>query len=184
MWHPFNYLPRSWRIPALAILFALTVIAAYKTHQTLNIFPINALELAPSVDAAKVIIDGWKKVDPNLDAAHLLQYRDNFFILCYSTFLALGCFIVADWLYASEATANFHGKLFAWLMWVAGILDYVENHAINKMLDGPVVDPWPTVSSISASIKFTLIGTGSVYILSSLFVRLFRRKLLSGTTRE
>jgi hypothetical protein len=184
MWHPFDYVPRSWRIPALVILFALTVFVGYITNQKLEVFPINALELAPNVEAAQVIINEWRKVDRNLDAAHLLQYRDNFFILCYSTFLALGCFIVADRLYASEATANFHGKLFAWLMWVAGALDYVENHAINKMLAGPVVDPWPTVSSISASIKFALIGTGSVYILSSIMVRLFRRKLDSRGPRS
>jgi len=175
MWHPFKYIPRSWQLPLLAVLLALTVFAAYKTNQPLNIFPINALELAPSVEAAKVIIESWRQKDPNLDAAHLLQFRDNFFILCYSTFLALGCFIVADRLYRSEPTANLHGKLFAWLMSVAGILDYVENHAINKMIDGSIVHPWPTVSSVSASIKFALIGTGSVYMLSSLVVRVLRR---------
>lgn len=175
MWHPFKYIPRSWQLPLLAVLFVLTVFVAFKTNQPLNIFPINALELAPSVEAAKVIIDGWRQTDRNLDAAHLLQFRDNFFILCYSTFLALGCFIVADRLYSSEPTANLHGKLFAWLMWLAGILDYVENYALNKMLDGSIVPPWPTVSSVSASIKFMLIGTGSVYMLSSLVVRVLRK---------
>jgi hypothetical protein len=175
MWHPFNYLSRSWQLPVLVVLFAFTAFAAYETHQSLNIFPINALELAPSVDAAKVIIKGWQQTDPNLDAAKLLQFRDNFFILCYSTFLAFGCFIVADRLYSAELTANLQGKLFAWLMWVAGILDYVENYALNKMLDGSIVPPWPTVSSVSASIKFALIGTGCVYMLSGLVVRALRR---------
>jgi len=90
MWHPFDYVPRSWRIPALVILFALTVIVGYITNQKLNVFQISALELAPNVEAAQVIINEWLKVDSNLNTAHLLQYRDNFFILCYSTFLALG----------------------------------------------------------------------------------------------
>lgn len=175
MWHPFNYIPRSWQLPVLVVLLALTVFVAIKTNQSLNIFPINALELAPNEQAAQIIIDCWRGTDRDLTAAHLLQFRDNFFILCYSTFLALGCFVVADRLYSSEPIANLHGKLFAWLMWVAGILDYVENHAINQMLDGNIVPPWPTVSSASASIKFALIGTGSVYMLSSLVVRVLRR---------
>lgn len=175
MRHPFNYLPCAWRPPVLAVLAALTVFVGYKTNQSLNIFPVTALELAPNEQAAQIVIDCWRGTDPDLKAAHLVQYRDNFFILCYSTFLALGCVIVADWLYSSESTANLHGKLLAWLMWVAGILDYVENYAINKMLDGNIVQPWPTVSSVSASIKFALIGTGAVYLLSSLVVRVLRR---------
>jgi hypothetical protein len=178
MWHPFNYLRRSWRIIALVILLVLTVLVARQTNQHLNVFPMNILEVAPNATAATIIIDCWKEVDPELKAARLLQSWDTWFILCYSTFLALACVTVADWLYSAEANGNRLGKLFAWLMWVAAILDYVENHAINKMLAGPIVAPWPTVSSISASIKFALIGTGSVYILSSIFVRLFRRKLL------
>jgi len=175
MWHPFKYITRSWQLPVLVVLLALTVFVAIKTNQSLNIFPINALELAPNEQAAQIIIDCWKRADRDLTAAHLLQFRDNFFILCYSTFLALGCFIVADRLYSSQPTANLHGKLFAWLMWVAGILDYVENYAINQMLDGNIVPRWATVSSVSASIKFALIGTGSVYMLSSLVVRVLRK---------
>ena len=59
-------------------------------------------------------------------------------------------------------------------MWVAGILDYVENYAINQMLAGMVVKPWPAVSSKCAAIKFALIGTGFIYIASSLGIALFR----------
>jgi len=41
--------------PALAILLALTVIAALKTTQLLKIFPMIALELAPNEQAAAII---------------------------------------------------------------------------------------------------------------------------------
>jgi small-conductance mechanosensitive channel len=130
-----------------------------------------ALELAPNSEAAQIIIDCWKENDPALRAARKLQFWDNFLILCYSTWLALACVMMANWLYSADATANFHGKLFAWLMWVAGILDYVENHAINKMLDGRIEKPWPTVSSVSASLKFMIVATGVMYILSGILVR-------------
>jgi hypothetical protein len=176
MWHPFNYLRRSWRIPALVLLVALTFIVARQTHQPLYAFPMNALELAPTTKAAEIIIQTWKAVDFDLSSARLLQYWDNYFILCYSTTLALACVLIADWLYSLETRANFHGKLLAWLMWVAGVLDYVENHAINKMLDGSIEIRWVKLSSGSASVKFALIATGLIYFFSGLFVGLVRRK--------
>src|SRR5690349_469406 len=179
MWHPFNYLPRAWRVPVLVLLVVLTVVVARQTQQPLNAFPMNALELAPNTTAAGIIISVWKTVDPALYFAHLLQHWDNYFIPCYSTSLALACVIIADWLFSANATANFHGKLLAWLMWVAGILDYVENHAINKMLDGSIESRWVKMSSYSASIKFALIGTGFIYFLSGILVGLVRRKKTS-----
>ena len=180
MWHPFNYLRRSWRVPLLAILFALMVIVGGKTNQSLTPFPMSALELAPNADAAKIIIGYWQKTDHDLTAAHLLQSWDTYFILCYSTFFALACVSISDWLYSSEPNANRLGKLFAWLMWVAGLLDYVENYAINRMLnqmvhDQTIVGRWPTMSSVSALFKFAFIGAGCVYILTSLVVRVLRR---------
>ena len=176
MWHPFNYFPRSWRIPVLVLLVALTFIVARQTQQPLYAFPMNALELAPTTKAAEIIIQTWKAVDFDLSSARLLQYWDNYFILCYSTTLALACIFIADWLYSLETRANFHGKLLAWLMWVAGVLDYVENHAINKMLDGSIETRWVKLSSGSASVKFALIATGLIYFFSGLFVGLVRRK--------
>ena len=176
MWHPFNYIPRSWRIPVLVLLVALTSVVGCQTQQPLDSFRMIALELAPTTKAAEIIIQTWKAVDFNLSAAHLLQYWDNYFILCYSTSLALACVFIADWLYSLETRANFHGKLLAWLMWVAGILDYVENHAINKMLDGSIETRWVKLSSGSASVKFALIATGLIYFFSGLFVGLVRRK--------
>jgi len=135
---------------------------------------MSALELAPNTDAAGIIIGYWKAIDSNLNLAHLLQHWDNYFILCYSTSLALACLIIADWLYASEPRANFHGKLLASLMLVAGILDYVENYAINKMLDVGVETRWVKMSFWSASIKFALIGTGFIYIISGVFIGVVR----------
>lgn len=174
MWHPFDYLTGSWRIVALVALVVLTIIVALKTRQPLKPFSMVALELAANSEAAKIIIERWKKDDDSLVAARSLQYWDNYLILCYSTLLALVCVIIADWLYPLGSTANFHGKLLAWLMWVAGVLDYVENFAINKMLAGLIEDPWPKVSSLSASLKFMLLAAGVVYILSGILVRVVK----------
>ena len=176
MWHPFDYLTGSWRIVAVVALFVLTVIVALKTSQPLKPFSMVALELPANPAAAKIIIERWKQDDRSLVAARLLQYWDNYLILCYSTLLALACVIVADWLYPLGSTANFHGKLLAWLMWVAGILDYVENYAINKMLAGMIESPWPKVSSSSAALKFMIIAAGVVYIMSGILVGLVQRK--------
>ena len=183
MRHPLKNNPRSWRLVVLVVLIALTFIVGRQTKQDLYVFPMNALELAPNTKAAWIIIALWKAIDPGLHAAHSLQYWDNYFILCYSTSLALACLIIADWLYSSEARANFHGKLLAGLMLVAGILDYVENYAINKMLDGSVETRWVNMSSWSASIKFALIGTGLIYIISGVVVGLMRRKKAAADLR-
>jgi len=176
MWHPLNHLPRRWRIPVLVLLCALTWFVARQTQQPLYAFPMSALELAPNTDAAGIIISCWKTLDPDLHFARFLQHWDNYFIVCYSSSLALACVLIADWLYSSETRANFHGKLLAWLMWVAGILDYVENYGINRMLDGNIESRWVKLSFGSASIKFALIGTGLVYFVTGLFVGLIRRK--------
>ena len=89
MWHPFDYLTGSWRIVAVVALFVLTVIVALKTSQPLKPFSMVALELAANPAAAKIIIERWKEDDRSLVAARLLQYWDNYLILCYSTLLAL-----------------------------------------------------------------------------------------------
>jgi di/tricarboxylate transporter len=176
LWHPLNRLPRSWRVPALLVLFALTLAVGCLTQQPLNAFPMSALELAPNTDAARIIINCWQVVDSNLHFATTVQHYDNYFIPCYSTTLALACVFIADWLFSPDAWANFHGKLLAWLMWVAGILDYIENYGINKMLAGKIEDRWVHMSYYSALIKFALIAAGLTYFFTGLFVGFVRRK--------
>ena len=181
LWHPFNRLPRSWRVPVLLLLVALTFAVGRLTRQPLYAFPMNALELAPSKEAGEIIIGCWKVVDPTLHFATTLQHYDNYFIPCYSTTLALACVFIADWLYSPDTWANFQGKLLAWLMWVAGILDYVENYGINKMLAGKIEDRWVKMSDYSASIKFAFIAAGLTYFFTGLFVGFVRRSRTKAT---
>jgi len=48
---------------------------------------------------------------------------------------------------------------------VAALADAVENVALLKMLVSAVVDPWPRIAWVSATIKFGIIAVGLAYVV-------------------
>jgi len=189
MWHPFQFIPAGWRRRALLIaLFAATFFIGSKTNVDLRPFRIVSLEFAGTVEAAKSVIASWSAEDEKMNAAagtmlgqaRLLQWWDAFFLVAYSMTLALACVMTAEWLYQRESWAHAQGILLAWLMWLAGLLDFFENSAINRILNSAIAQAaiesrWPQQALLCAAGKFSLIAVGIWYLLSGLITASLRR---------
>jgi len=189
MWHPLLLIPEGWpRLLALAILIALIVILAVSAPPADPLKPYRpvSLELAGNETIAATIIGTWKdKENTKLNLALALPRLDTlFFIPLYSTLLALVCVMVADWLYARGTLAHTQGILLAYAMWLAAVLDWVENYEMDKMLRAALgVTPEeavkagsPALATGCASFKFLIIGAGICYLLTGVAARLFQGK--------
>ena len=168
LWHPFELIPNAlacWLV--LGLLVALTLALAPKTNHpslTTEQAPcgILSLELAGNEENASAIIASWQKGALN-DALSSL-YWDNFFLLAYSTAIALSCVMAADRLHAPGTLEYNLAILLAWAQWLAALLDRTENFAIEKMLRGAVKSPWPQIARWCAIPKFIIVFAGLGYV--------------------
>lgn len=156
--HPFASLqnPCAW-------LIALAVITVSFMLALLLIGPpkIVNLEFAGTPAVANKVIAGFgakvTRLKPQL-------YVDFGFMAAYSTFLAAACFIGADACRANQwpmlATV---GLAIAWLQWVAGGLDAVENISLLTFLGDRTGALWPLIARYSALAKFALAIVGCGY---------------------
>ena len=189
MWHPLQLIPEGWpRLVALAVLIVLILILGKSAPSADPLKPYRpvSLELAGNREIAATIIGAWKDKDnTKLNLALALQRLDTlFFIPLYSTLLALVCVMVADWLYARGTLAHTQGILLAYAMWLAAVLDWVENYEMDKMLraalgttaEEAVKVSSPALATACASFKFLIIGAGICYLLTGVAARLFQLK--------
>lgn len=187
MWHPLQLIPEGWpRFLALAILFVLIVILGRSAPpaEPLKPYRLVTLELAGDESVAGRIIGAWKDSNGLRLALDLQRLDTLFFIPLYTTLLALICVMVADWLYARGTLAHTQGILLAYAMWLAGVLDWVENYLMDKMLraalvvtaDEAVKSSSPALATAFASFKFLIIGAGICYLLTGVLARLLQLK--------
>jgi hypothetical protein len=177
LWHPLHLIPSGltdWLV--LGLLVALTLGLAPKTNQRSLKPPgkaswnIVSLELAGNEEKASAIIASWEKGEVN-DALSSL-YWDNFFLLAYSTAIALGCVMAADRLHAPGILEYNLAILLAWAQWLAALLDITENFALDKMLRGAVKSPWPQIARWCAIPKFIIIVAGLGYVAIAVIIEL------------
>lgn len=117
---------------------------------------IIALERPADAADARSVIAEWQEAE-RLDTVRRSIRWDNLFILAYTTLTALGCVIAARAFFKQGGTAYGVAILVAWLPWLAGLLDYVENYAMSKMLDGFEGETLPSVAWWCATVKFGII---------------------------
>jgi hypothetical protein len=137
LWHPLELIPNglaSWLV--LGLLVALSLGLASKTNYrslTTEQAPcgIVSLELAGNEEKASAMIASWQEKGAYDDALSSL-YWDNFFLLAYSTAIALGCVMAADRLHAPGTLEYNLAILLAWAQWLAALLDRTENSRERK----------------------------------------------------
>lgn len=171
LWHPLHLIPRGltdWLV--LGLLVALILGLAPKTNPRSLKTPcgIVSLELAGNEEKANKIIASWKKEGVN-DALSSL-YWDNFFLLAYSTAIALCCVMAADRLHAPGTLEYNLAILLAWAQSLAALLDFTENFALEKMLRGAVKSPWPQIARWCAIPKFIIIVAGLGYVAIAVMI--------------
>lgn len=174
LWHPLELIRNglaSWLV--LGLLVALTVGLAPKTNYpslTTEQAPcgILSLELAGNEENASAIIASWQK--GALKDALSSLYWDNFFLLAYSTAIALSCVMAADRLHAPGTLEYNLAILLAWAQWLAALLDRTENFALEKMLRGAVKSPWPQIARWCAIPKFIIVLAGLGYVAIAVII--------------
>jgi hypothetical protein len=133
-----------------------------------DVHRIIALELAPTRLGATHIVEIWQK--HRLIELALEDIRfDYAFIALYSTTLAFACFfggtVLSGWLARA-------GPKLAWSMWLAGLMDVIENLGMTAELGGCSYLA-PLVCTAS-SIKWILSGIGLVYALMTIVTMVIR----------
>jgi hypothetical protein len=181
MMHPLESIPRGTKLPTfiwlLVATFWLSVVFRFIGPASPNIVDF---EFCHTVDRANAILNSWNQV-ARVQAAFSLGF-DYLYIPVYSTTIALACVWAANLLGTNRIWHNM-GMLFAWGIWVAAILDCVENYALLTMLQGPVVNPYPAIASLCASGKFSLILLGLVFCIIVSLIRIISNPGHSKKTR-
>ncbi|RLT45540.1 MAG: hypothetical protein DWI57_00195 [Chloroflexi bacterium] len=153
------------RCPVFLVSLLLTVVVAWlmaaplKTeHAPLGIV---SLELARYPEMAQRVIGSWT---PEQQAQAAAGVRWDFlWLLCYSTTISLACVWAAGVLGRSNFLAKI-GIFLAWLLWLAALLDAVENVALLQMLGGSTQSPWPQLAYGCALVKFDIVILGLLYV--------------------
>ncbi len=174
MWHPVVSLSFSLFWPLLVatlLVMALFQFLDRPLRTPAAPWGVVSFELAGSVDKARSIIDSWDD-QARLSAAFGLGL-DYLFMVLYATTIAIACLWSAD-IYGSLGwwLAGL-GGLMAWGVWLAALLDGIENYSLWRLLSGPVSDPWPKIARWCATIKFILITIAMIYGIAGGIVYLF-----------
>jgi hypothetical protein len=135
------------------------------------------LELAGSRSWANRIMEAWGP--PLWRKAIVGLYVDFLFIVLYSNVLAIAVICSAiSWESTTLGWLSTAGIVIAWLQWVAGGFDVVEDVLLLRMLHERErrernTSQWvPRVATMSAVLKFVLIWVGVLYALSFPIVKL------------
>lgn len=170
--HPFEALSgpslRRWFFICLALtLPCMVALFALGEPLRTDAAPggIISYEFVWSVAGAQRVIDSWD-APTRLYAAFNLGF-DYLFLLLYSTNIGMACVLSGRRLEARRGwtRATMLGASLAWGMWVAAVLDGVENAALLVLLLGHVQAPWPAIATWSAIPKFVLVAAGLLFAL-------------------
>ena len=126
---------------------------------------IVSFELARTLQSSINILNSW---DPTakLYAGISLGF-DYLFMLIYSLLLyTLTNHITSK--FSNKSTKKI-GKLLAIAMLFAGISDAIENYALIKLYLGHLDQIFSTIAYYSATLKFSIIGIGIIYLMISYF---------------
>jgi len=184
MRHPFEAiaLERRGRYfwPLLALTLTLSIVmSVIGKPLTTTAAPsgIVSYELAGSASLARQIIESWNETALRHAAFNL--GIDFLYLVVYSTTIGLACVWVTEASRARKWPLAGIGAPLAWGMWLAALLDAIENVGLTVMLLNAVSEPWPLIAQWCAIGKFTLLVVGLIYVfghaLVQTAVRLFRR---------
>ena len=170
--NPLNSIPRVKRLATFFWLLGATV-ALSVIMRMIGPFTPNIVDYEFANTAAKAagIINAWD-TPGRMRACFNLGF-DFLYMPVYSTTIALACVMGAGAL-AAKGWRNL-GMLLAWGLWLAAILDAIENYALITMMFNGASDPYPAVSAACATCKFSLILLGLCYALVSLVIYVIKR---------
>ncbi len=163
MTHPFESLhPGQGKyifVPA-AILFVILTVVFRLTDRPPGIV---AFELAGNIATAQAIVSSWGPTARLLVAFGL--GLDYLYMLAYSTVVGFACIWAGRMLKAAHWRLASLGTTLAWGLWLAALFDATENIALLTQLVNSVMEPYPQIAAVCASLKFALILLGLLYVV-------------------
>lgn len=163
--HPFDH------IPSVALKMAIGVGAVATVGLGLMLLFIiengpgfdllAALVLSGTPAAAQEVLSQWSYTD-RIYIAFVAGF-DFLFGVVWTNTMALACIWVSR--RAASARLASLGGLFAWLLWIAMVLDVPENGAYFLMVLGSVAQPWPAMAAIAVYPRIFIFIAGSLYLI-------------------
>ncbi len=135
---------------------------------------IVSFEMAGSLSRVGEILNAWGALGQVY--AGLSLGFDFLFIVAYSSFLAFACLLVARLFRGRSKTMILVGAVLAWGQFVAASFDILENISLIRLLLGSQSQSWPVLARWCATLKFSLVGLGIVFILAGALWALVARR--------
>ncbi|MFA5668098.1 MAG: hypothetical protein WC967_02565 [Balneolaceae bacterium] len=129
---------------------------------------IVSYELAYSQENFESIHQSWS--EQQFRYAALSLGFDYLFLVLYPITIALGIVMLSNKLGYFKI-----GKALAWLVISAGVLDAIENYSLIQLLTSHFELHWAHLSFWAASIKFTIVGIGLLYLIVGVGISLARK---------
>ncbi len=171
---PFAWLPAHVQRPVFVALAAVAILlmvvlqvlgAPLKTDGAPAPNGIISFELAGDLAAATSILQAWGSQGQVY--AGLQLGLDYLFIVAYATAIALGCAVCAQALHDRGLRFAPLGIWLAWALFVAGLLDCIENYALIQLLLGSQDALMPLVARWCAIPKFAIVIAGLAYVVAA-----------------
>ncbi len=162
--------PTLTAVTLAAIAFAAGIYAVLGfVNKALLPYSIIDLEFASTAARLGEMVGAWGQA--GVDAARRSLALDFAFIPCYVLAFSGLALIVTR---AVSAAWQRIGLTVIWLPVIAGLLDVIENVALLNSLPSAGAG-WLLVASISAGLKFSLLGVTLLYIIAALIRKVFDR---------
>jgi hypothetical protein len=168
--HPFDFVPVNywpgffWSLLGLStVLMIIFGISGAPLTTKAAPYGVVSFELAGTVERSLLILSSWD-VNVQLRAAFGLGL-DYLFMVVYASTIAIGCGLAAQVLKRTGWPLGGWGNSLGWAVFLAAILDSIENLALTTLIFGSVVSPWPEIARWCAIFKFSLIFIGIVYVI-------------------
>ena len=133
-------------------------------------YGIVSFEFAGRMAKAQAMMSSWGA--DGMQRAAFIQGLDFLFPLVYSNAIGMACIMATSVLQGRKWPLAGLGGALAWGLWLAAGFDYIENTALTALLFGTGGTAWALLSTVCATVKFTLIFLGMVYALYGLMIRL------------
>ena len=134
---------------------------------------IISFEFAGSMARAQQILSSWD-ADAKIRGALSLGI-DNLFLVAYAFFISTSCAYIGRVLMIRRLSVAKVGFLLGWAQFIAALMDAIENIALIRLLLGSQQELYAWIAWGCAGIKFTLVGSGLLYMVSGfIYIKFFQ----------
>ncbi|MEM1319752.1 MAG: hypothetical protein AAGG75_05810 [Bacteroidota bacterium] len=158
------------RVSLPAVVFIMTTMIVIEGQ--LGAEGIVAFEFAGSLSRAEELMGNWGPIG-QIKAAFLIGL-DFLFIPAYCTAIGFFCYKLAP--HFNNTALKATGYRLSWLIFLAGLLDIIENTGLYQLLAGTKSDFWAKIALWCAIPKFGIVIMGIVYVVAAYGYSRFKNK--------